>query len=55
MPALSYLLDANRRTGGYYGVNEAVLTTAMPLLLFGILAAQPLTIVGFTGLTNLTV
>ncbi|KAH7106762.1 anion exchange family protein [Auriculariales sp. MPI-PUGE-AT-0066] len=52
-PAISYLIDMNRRTHGVYGLNEVLLATALPLLVFSIFSAQPLTIVGFTGLASL--
>lgn len=53
MPAISYLLDMNRRTGGFYGLNEVILSSAIPLLALPLLAVQPLTVSGVTGLTNL--
>lgn len=49
MPALAYTLDMNFRTGGSYGVNETLLSSALAALVFGILSVQPLTIVGVTG------
>ncbi|KZV93780.1 hypothetical protein EXIGLDRAFT_612554 [Exidia glandulosa HHB12029] len=52
-PAVSYLLDMNRRTGGTYGINEVLLASALPLVVFSIFSVQPLTIVGVTGLINL--
>ena len=42
-----------RRTGGFFGVNEALLSSALAAMVFSILAAQPLTIVGVTGLISL--
>lgn len=42
-----------RRTGGFYGINEALFSSALAAMVFSILAAQPLTIVGVTGLISL--
>ncbi|KAL8278439.1 hypothetical protein RQP46_009129 [Phenoliferia psychrophenolica] len=52
-PALAYIIDMNYRTGGHYGVNEAILASAIAALAFSVLSVQPLTIVGVTGLINL--
>ncbi|KAG8842523.1 hypothetical protein FRB96_005335 [Tulasnella sp. 330] len=52
-PALAYTQDMYDRTGGNYGVNEALLATALGGVVFGALSCQPLTIVGITGLINL--
>ena len=43
----------NRRTGGFYGVNEALLASALACMVFSVLGAQPLTVVGITGLISL--
>ena len=43
----------NRRTGGFYGVNEALFASALACMVFSTLGAQPLTIVGITGLISL--
>lgn len=43
----------NRRTNGAYGVNEGLLASVLAALVFAVLAVQPLTIVGVTGLINL--
>ena len=43
----------NRRTHGFYGVNEALFSSAFACIVFSILGAQPLTIVGITGLISL--
>jgi len=53
MPALAYTVDMNLRTGGSYGVNETLLSSAIAALVFPTLGVQPLTIVGVTGLINL--
>ncbi|WFD33666.1 hypothetical protein MCUN1_000479 [Malassezia cuniculi] len=53
MPALAYTLDMNDRTNGSYGVNEAILASALAAFVFSLFSVQPLTFVGITGLTNL--
>ena len=53
LPALAFILDMNRRTGGFYGVNEALFSSALACIVFSTLGAQPLTIVGITGLISL--
>ncbi|KAM0798558.1 HCO3 transporter family protein [Usnea florida] len=53
LPALAFILDMNRRTGGFYGVNEALFSSALACMVFSTLGAQPLTIVGITGLISL--
>lgn len=55
MPALAYTLDMNARTGGNYGINETLLSSAIAGLVFSVLSCQPITIVGITGLINLFV
>lgn len=52
-PAISYIIDMNARTDGAYGLNEALLASALPAIVFSIFSCQPLTIVGVTGLINL--
>lgn len=42
-----------RRTGEFYGINEALFSSALAAMVFSILGAQPLTIVGITGLIGL--
>lgn len=42
-----------RRTGNFFGINEALFSSALAAMVFSILAAQPLTIVGVTGLIAL--
>lgn len=42
-----------RRTGEFYGVNESLFSSALAAMIFSILGAQPLTIVGITGLISL--
>jgi len=43
----------NHNTGGFYGVNEALFSSALAAMVFSIFSAQPLTIVGITGLISL--
>lgn len=42
-----------RRTDGQFGVNEALFSSALAAMVFSIFGAQPLTIVGITGLISL--
>ena len=53
MPAISYIIDMNHRTGGAYGLNEVILASALAAIVFPIFSVQPLTFVGVTGLINL--
>ncbi|KAF3020289.1 hypothetical protein E8E14_013347 [Neopestalotiopsis sp. 37M] len=53
LPALAYTLDMYRKTGEFFGVNEALFSSALAAMIFSILGAQPLTIVGITGLISL--
>jgi hypothetical protein len=53
MPAISYIIDMNHRTGGSYGLNEVILASALAAIVFPIFSIQPLTFVGVTGLINL--
>ena len=53
LPALAFIIDMNRKTGGFYGVNEALFASALACMVFSILGAQPLTVVGITGLISL--
>lgn len=53
MPAISYIIDMNHRTGGAYGLNEVILASALAAIVFPIFSIQPLTFVGVTGLINL--
>jgi hypothetical protein len=41
------------RTNGFYGINEGLFSSALPAIVFSLLSAQPLTIVGITGLISL--
>lgn len=42
-----------RRTGEFFGVNESLFASALAAIVFSIVGAQPLTIVGVTGLISL--
>lgn len=53
LPAIAYTMDMYRRTGEFFGVNEALFSSALAAMVFSILGAQPLTIVGVTGLISL--
>ncbi|KIL87208.1 hypothetical protein FAVG1_09764 [Fusarium avenaceum] len=53
LPAIAYTLDMYRRTGQFFGINEALFSSAMAAIVFSLLSAQPLTIVGVTGLISL--
>ncbi|KAL8727036.1 MAG: hypothetical protein Q9166_006334 [cf. Caloplaca sp. 2 TL-2023] len=53
LPALAFILDMYRRTDGHFGVNEALFSSALAAMVFSIVGAQPLTIVGITGLISL--
>ncbi|KAI9375785.1 HCO3 transporter family-domain-containing protein [Aspergillus egyptiacus] len=53
LPAIAYTLDMYRRTGEFFGINESLFSSALAAMVFSILGAQPLTIVGITGLISL--
>ena len=53
LPAIAYTLDMYRRTGEFFGINEALFSSSLAALVFSILGTQPLTIVGITGLISL--
>jgi len=53
LPALAFTLDMTRNTGGYFGINEALFSSALAALVFSTLSCQPLTVVGITGLISL--
>ncbi|KAL8763855.1 MAG: hypothetical protein Q9184_000451 [Pyrenodesmia sp. 2 TL-2023] len=40
-------------TGGFFGINEALLSSALAAVTFSLLSVQPLTVVGITGLISL--
>ncbi|KAH8707614.1 HCO3 transporter family-domain-containing protein [Phaeosphaeriaceae sp. PMI808] len=53
LPAIAFTLDMYRRTGQFFGINEALFSSALAAMAFSLLACQPLTIVGVTGLIAL--
>ena len=53
LPAIAFTLDMTRRTGEFFGVNEALFSSALAAMVFSIFSCQPLTIVGVTGLISL--
>lgn len=53
LPALAFQLDMLRHTGGYFGINEALFSSALAAVVFSTFSAQPLTVVGITGLISL--
>lgn len=53
LPALAFQLDMTRNTHGYFGINEALFSSALAALVFSTMSCQPLTVVGITGLISL--
>lgn len=53
LPAIAFILDMYRRTDGQFGINEGLLASALAAMVFSVVGAQPLTIVGITGLISL--
>jgi hypothetical protein len=53
LPALAFQLDMSYNTDGFFGINEALLASALAAIVFSLLSAQPLTVVGVTGLISL--
>ncbi|KAJ5239965.1 hypothetical protein N7468_004584 [Penicillium chermesinum] len=49
LPALAFSLDMFEKTNQSYGVNEVLLASVLGAVVFSLLAAQPLVIVGVTG------
>lgn len=49
LPAIAFAQDMFDRTDGAYGVTEVLMGSAMGGIVFGLLAGQPLCIVGVTG------
>jgi len=49
LPAIAFAQDMFDRTDGAYGVNEVLMGSAMGGVVFGLLAGQPLCVVGVTG------
>jgi hypothetical protein len=53
LPAIAFTLDMYRRTGQFFGINEALFSSALAAMVFSLLSCQPLIIVGVTGLIAL--
>ncbi|EXJ71733.1 uncharacterized protein A1O5_05542 [Cladophialophora psammophila CBS 110553] len=53
LPALAFQLDMQHNTGGFFGINEALLSSALAAGVFSLFSCQPLTVVGVTGLISL--
>ncbi|KAJ9610976.1 uncharacterized protein PV06_06457 [Exophiala oligosperma] len=53
LPALAFQLDMQHNTDGFFGINEALLSSALAAAVFSLLSCQPLTVVGVTGLISL--
>lgn len=49
MPALAFSLDMFTKTNMQYGVNEVLLSSVLGAVVFSLISAQPLVIVGVTG------
>ncbi|KAJ6011324.1 hypothetical protein N7451_002736 [Penicillium sp. IBT 35674x] len=49
LPALAFSLDMFEKTNQSYGVNEVLLASVLGAVVFALMAAQPLVIVGVTG------
>ena len=43
----------HNNTDGFYGINEALLSSALAAVVFSLLSVQPITVVGVTGLISL--
>jgi hypothetical protein len=52
-PTLAFILDMDRLTGEFFEVNEALFASALTAMVFSILGAQSLAVVGTTGLISL--
>jgi hypothetical protein len=50
LPALAFSLDMFEKTSQSFGVNEVLLASVLGSVVFSFFAAQPLVIVGVTGL-----
>jgi hypothetical protein len=53
LPAIAFTLDMERHTGGFFGINEALFSSALAAVVFSTFSCQPLTVVGITGLISL--
>lgn len=52
LPALAFSLDMFQRIGTEYGVNETLLASVLGAVVFSLFAAQPIVIVGVTGMLD---
>lgn len=52
LPALAFSLDMFSKTDMSFGVNEVLLSSVLGSVVFSIFAAQPLVIVGVTGMIS---
>ena len=52
LPALAFSLDMFDKTHQSYGVNEVLLASVLGAVVFSLFAAQPLVIVGVTGMSK---
>ena len=52
LPALAFSLDMFAKTAMSFGVNEVLLASVLGSVVFSFLAAQPLVIVGVTGMNG---
>ena len=50
LPALAFSLDMFTKTNMSFGVNEILLASVLGSVVFSVFAAQPLVIVGVTGI-----
>ena len=50
LPALAFSLDMFTKTNMSFGVNEVLLASVLGSVVFSVFAAQPLVIVGVTGI-----
>ncbi len=50
LPALAFSLDMFSKTAMSFGVNEVLLSSVLGSVVFSVFAAQPLVIVGVTGI-----
>lgn len=53
LPAIAFTLDMQRRTDYFFGINEGLFASALAAFVFSLFSAQPLTVVGVTGLISL--
>lgn len=49
LPALAFQLDMRRNTESFFGINEALFSSTLAAVVFSLLSARPLTVVGITS------